>query len=425
MGGLPSMENKVTIPSCRDWLGSSVLSQSADAYVGYLQHQRYGAATVRAYLHSVEHFAHWLTRQRLCLGSIDELLVRRFITKHLPTCGCKEPCQRSVTSVRPALVHLLHVLREEDGIAEPRWPSPKPIALELERFDAHLDATCGLAFATRVSRRMWVGKFLRERFGAGPIQFERLKPSDIADFMIRPGDHYKPGTHRAIACALHSYLRFRALSTGDPVELLTAAIPRTAQWRLAALPSHLTPEEVTRFLDAFDRHSAGGKRDYAMARCFLDMGLRAGEVAAIQLDDLDWREGTLAIGHSKSRRVDVLPLPVPTGNAIVQYLRHGRPPSTSRALFLRHRAPFNTPITTELARGAVRRAYVRCGLADRYTGTHVLRRTAAVRMRCAGATLKEIADVLRHRSLDTTTIYSKVDVPTLSAVAAPWPGAQL
>jgi integrase/recombinase XerD len=148
-------------------------------------------------------------------------------------------------------------------------------------------------------------------------------------------------------------------------------------------------------------------------------------VAAIQLDDLDWREGTLAIGRSKSRRIDVLPLPVPTGNAIVRYLRHGRPPSTSRALFLRHRAPFNTPITTELARGAVRRAYARCGLADRYTGTHVLRRTAAVRMRCAGATLKEIADVLRHRSLDTTTIYSKVDVPTLSAVAAPWPGAQL
>ena len=347
------------------------------------------------------------------------------MTEHLPTCRCKEPCQRKATSVRPALVHLLNVLRDTNRVTEPQRSSPKPIHLELDRFDAHLDATCGLAFATRVSRRMWVGKFLRERFGAGPIQVERLKPRDIADFIIRSGNHYKPGTYRAIACALHSYLRFRALSTGDQVELLMAAIPRTAQWRLAALPSHLTPEEVTRFLDAFDRHSAGGKRDFAMARCFLDLGLRACEVAAIQLDDLDWREGTLTIGRSKSRRIDVLPLPVPTGNAIVQYLRHGRPPSTSRALFLRHRAPFNTPITTELARGAVRRAYGRCGLADRYTGTHVLRRTAAVRMRCAGATLKEIADVLRHRSLDTTTIYSKVDVPTLSAVAAPWPGAQL
>ena len=270
---------------------------------------------------------------------------------------------------------------------------------------------------------MWVGKLLLEQFGSSPIQVERLRPTDITDFMIRPANHYKPGTTRAVGCALRSYLRFRALGSGDQIEPMVAAIPRTAQWQLAALPSHLTPEEVTRFLDAFDRRSASGKRDYAMARCFLDMALRASEVAAIQLDDLNWREGTLAIGRGKSRRTDVLPLPVATGNAIVQYLRHGRSPSTSRALFLRHRAPFTAPITTELVRGAVRRAYARCGLADRYTGTHVLRRTAAVRMRCAGASLKEIADVLRHRSLDTTTIYSKVDLPTLSAVAAPWPGA--
>ena len=329
-----------------------------------------------------------------------------------------------MTSVRPALVHLLHVLREEDRVAEPRRPAPQAIHEELERFDAHLDDTCGLALATRISRRMWVRKFLHERFGSSPIAVERLKPVDIADFMVRPANHYKPGTERALACALRSYLRFRALSSGDHIEPLLAAIPRIAQWRLAALPSHLTPEEVTRFLDAFNRHSAGGKRDYAMARCLLDIGLRASDVAAIRLDDLNWHEGTLVIGRGKSRRADVLPLPVPTGNAIVQYLRRGRPSSTSRALFLRHRAPFNAPITTELVRGAVRRAYARCGLADRYTGTHVLRHTAAVRMRYAGVSLKEIADVLRHRSLDTTTIYSKVDLPTLSAVAAPWPGGQ-
>ena len=105
-----------------------------------------------------------------------------------------------------------------------------------------------------------------------------------------------------------------------------------------------------------------------------------------------------------------------------QKKRCARPPSTSRALFVRHRAPFNTPITVELVRGAIRRAFGRCGLGDRYTGTHVLRHTAAVRMRCSGASLKEVADVLRHRSLDTTMIYSKVDLPRLATVAAPWPG---
>lgn len=160
-----------------------------------------------------------------------------------------------------------------------------------------------------------------------------------------------------------------------------------------------------------------------MAHCMLDMGLRAGEVAAIQLDDLNWRDGTLTIRHGKSRQAEVLPIPAQAGRAIVQYVRGARPPSTTRALFVRHRAPFSLPITRRFVCGAIGRAFGRCGLTH-FKGTHVLRHTAAVRMRYAGASLKEIADVLRHRSLDTTMIYSKVDLPTLATVAAPWPGGQ-
>jgi integrase len=272
---------------------------------------------------------------------------------------------------------------------------------------------------------MWVGKFLVDRFGSTPVDLDRIKPGDIVGFMVRPTNRYRPGTAQVLGCALRSYLRFRALSCGDRVEALVAAVPRIAQWRLATVPKHLTPDEVGRFLDVFDRHSVSGQRAYAMARCMLDMGLRAGEVAAMQLDDLNWREGTLIIGRGKSRRADVLPLPVPTGKAIMQYLRGARPASANRALFVRHRAPLDAPITAEFVRGAIRRVFARCGLAGRYTGTHVLRHTAAMRMRCAGASLKEIADVLRHRSLDTTTIYSKVDLPMLATVAAPWPGGRL
>src|SRR3974390_1154054 len=151
------------------------------------------------------------------------------------------------------------------------------------------------------------------------------------------------------------------------------------------------------------------------------MACGAGEVAAIQLDDLNWRDGTLTIRRGKSRREDVLPLPVVTGRAIVEYVQ-ARPQSQNRASFPRPQAPFDAPIAAEFVRGAVRRALARCGLGDRFTGSHVLRHTAAMRMRCGGASLKEIADVLRHRSLDTTTIYSKVDLPRLTAVAMPWPG---
>jgi integrase/recombinase XerD len=409
------------IPAYRDGLRASVLRHSADAYVGYLKHHQYCPATIRAYLHSIEHFACWVSRLHIPLSSIDESLTRRFVTKHLSVCRCPSPCQCSINSVRPALTHLLHVLREEGDLSGPR-SFPPLVQAELERFDIHLDSVCGVAPNTRVSRRQWVGKFLTDQFGSAPVDIRRIDSSVIVEFIVRPTSHYRTGTLGVLGSALRSYLRFRAVSCGDKVEALLAAVPTVAKWRLDTVPKHLTTDEVAGLLGAIDQHNPIGRRDYAMTRCLLDMGLRVSEVAAIQLEDLNWREGTLTITHGKSRRSDVLPLLATTGKAIVQYLRGARPPSTSRALFVRHHAPFNTPITVELVRGAIRRAFGRCGLGDRYTGTHVLRHTAAVRMRCAGASLKEIADVLRHRSLDTTMIYSKVDLPRLATVAAPWPG---
>ena len=327
-----------------------------------------------------------------------------------------------MTGVRPALGHLLHVLRQEGRIAPPPSLFPLGIHDELERFDAHLDDVCGLTPATRISRRMWVAKFLVDQFGSGAVDIDRLTPADIVNFMARPTNRYRPGTMRVLGGALRSYLRFRSLTYEDRIDPLLAAVPTVAQWRLATLPKHLTAAEVELFFKAFDRQTVSGKRGYAMARCLLDMALRAGEVAAIQLDDLNWHEGTLTVSPGKSRRVDVLPLPTVTGRAIVEYLRRARPQSTNRTLFLRHQAPFDVPINAEFVRGAIRRALTRCGLGDRFTGTHVLRHTAAMRMRCGGATLKQVADVLRHRSLDTATIYTKVDLPRLTAVAMPWPG---
>lgn len=146
-------------------------------------------------------------------------------------------------------------------------------------------------------------------------------------------------------------------------------------------------------------------------------------MAHLQLDDVDWRTGTLHI-HGKGRRVDVLPLPGLTGQAIADYLRHGRPSTTRRELFVRHRPPANTAADLDIVRNAIRYAAQRCGLQARIRGTHILRRTAACRMVQAGTPFKEIADLLRHRSLDTTTIYAKVDLPALRRVALPWPGSR-
>jgi len=406
----------------RGWLGDSVLQPSADAYVTYLQRHGYAAASVSAYLRSVDHLAHWLRERRIPLCRLDERLVQRFVGEHLPGCACPGRVQRTPHQVRAALRHLLRILRVDGHIAAIHERLPIPIQHELARFDAHLASACGLASATRRSRLRGVRAFLGDRFRAAPIRLDAISAAAVIAFIVRPSEDPKPGRVRERRAALRSYFRFRAVTCGDRVDRLVAAIPRVAQWRLATLPAHLTPDELRRFLDAFDRQRPGGRRGYAMARCMVDLGLRAGEVAALTLEDLDWANGTLTIRRSKSRRADVLPLPVATGHAIVEYVRRGRPHATSRSLFVRHHAPVDAPFTPACVRSAIRLAYARCGLAQRYTGTHVLRHTAATRMRYAGASLKDIADVLRHRSLDTTMIYTKVDYPRLAAVAAPWPG---
>jgi site-specific recombinase XerD len=271
------------------------------------------------------------------------------------------------------------------------------------------------------NRLHYVRAFLENRFGRRPIELTRLKPKDIQQFVSHHSDEGHLGAVKVICSSLRSYLRFRTLG-GERTETLIAAVPTVAQWRLASVPKALAQTEVQQFLSVFDCAVAKGQRDYAMARCLVDLGLRAKEVARIQLEDFNWHEGTLQIKGTKGRRADLLPLPVETGRAIVQYLRNGRPNCASRALFVRQRAPLDAPISPDIVRWAMRCAYVRARLPKPWPGTHALRHSTACRLLQAGASLKEIADLLRHRSLNTTTIYTKVDLNRLSHVALPWPG---
>jgi integrase len=152
------------------------------------------------------------------------------------------------------------------------------------------------------------------------------------------------------------------------------------------------------------------------------MGLRAGEIANLSIDDIDWREGTVTLKGTKSRRQDILPLPMATGQALADYLQHERPATPSRAIFVRRRDSRDVPITTAAVQKVIQRACRRAGLPD--SGSHVMRHTLACRLVENGSSLKEVADVLRHRSLETTRIYAKLDTPNLAGVALPWPGSE-
>jgi integrase/recombinase XerD len=406
----------------RNSVRSTVLGPIVETYVEYLNHHGFAACTVSNYLPCVAHFAFWLGKKRIELRSIDEALVQRFIHTHLSRCHCPSPCPRTPANIRGALRHLVRMLAAESLVASRASAIPEAVREELEHFENYLTDICGLAPATCLYRLRYVREFLVGQFAAGPIELAKLSVDDIRRFVTARATSTKPRTVGIIGHCLRSYFRFRRLQ-GDTVDTLVAAIPRVAHWRLAGVPDSLTDTEVERFLNAFDRTAATGRRDYAIARCLADLGLRASEVAYIKLDDLNWRAGTLRLSKAKAKRSSILPLPVETGRAIAEYLRFARPKTDSRALFVRHRAPRDEPVGPSLVRNAVRCAYTRCGLSQRFTGTHVLRHTTASRLLKAGASLKDVADLLRHRSLNTTTIYAKVDLPRLGAVAMPWPGS--
>ena len=296
-----------------------------------------------------------------------------------------------------------------------------PIADELRRYDDHLRDVRGLAASTRRDRCRIVAQLLLKKFAGGVINMGKLRPVDVRRFIARRlEDSHSHSVASQLASALRSYLRYRTIC-GDSVAGVIAVISSPVQWKLASLPRALKPDEVQRLLGALP-NGRWPRRGYAIVRCALDMGLRAGEIANLLIGDIDWREGTVTLKGTKSRRQDILPLPMATGQALADYLQHERPATPSPAIFVRRRDSRDIPITTDAVQKVIRRACRRVGLPD--CGSHVLRHTLACRLVESGGSLKEVADVLRHRSLETTRIYAKLDTPNLTGVALPWPGSE-
>jgi integrase/recombinase XerD len=352
------------------------------------------------------------------MGDINEALIERFLEHHLPRCRCVQPCVRQRPELHHALTTLLQWLQQERLVVSV-VPRRSSLEEELDQFERYLGGVCGQTATTRYSCVRMVRHFLSSRFAEQPINLARVTPEYVRSFIEQHAGNWQPISLRSVGVALRSYFRFKALG-GAVVEPLVAAIPQVPRWRLASLPKTLTPSEIERLLGAIDRTGPKGLRDYAMARCLVDLRLRPIELTRLRLEDVDWRAGTLAI-RGKGRRVDRLPLPKPLGAALAQYLRHARPRNATRALFVRWRAPRG-----ELTSGAIYEALhstaVQSGLAKRFTGLRLFRHTLACRLLERGASLKAIADVLRHRSLNTTPIYAKVDLAALKRVALPWPG---
>lgn len=404
-------------------LRASVLGTALDDLAAHLHGRRYSPYIIQKYSRAAAHFAYWLEHEGIAISTLNGGTVRRFLDEHLSRCRCPVPSGGGVLHVRPALDHLLWLLARQHIPQKPRAAVvDEPQDAILERFEAHLRQTCGVAPSTCQSYMRQARAFLRGRFGAGSIDLTRLSPADLTNYVTARAGRVKPGTAKELVNALRSFVRCLGLH-GLCDARLVQAVPTVPHWKLSHLPKALTDEQVRVLLGSFDRETALGLRGYAMALCLVRLGLRACEVARLCLDDIDWRPGTVRI-TGKRGRVRLLPLPPDVGRAIVAYLRRARVPTADRHLFVRHRIPVGEPLESQSVQATIRTAWKRAGVAVPSKGTHALRHTLATRLLRSGATLKEIADVLGHRSIDTTAVYAKLDLDRLAEVALPWPAVR-
>ena len=357
----------------------------------------------------------WLLRRKQRLWWLNEEKVEQFLAQ----LRNKHPA--GYRGARSGLRLLLGFLRDVDVVA----PKSKPIASSpsqrlADRYRAYLKEERGLDRATIYNYSRHIDQFLTENFGTGSVELRALGTSQITAFIRRHAPRGGRGLAAQMLTGLRSFFRFarlRGLTTLD----LAAVVPAVPSWEISGPPKHLPAKAVQRVLAACERSTVRGKRDYAILLLLARLGLRAGEIVALQLEDIDWATGQLAVRSKKGDGWARLPLPIDVGRALARYLKV-RPASPYRNVFVRGYAPYSPFVASGPVSALVRKAIERANVKSARTGAHVFRHSLATEMLRRGASLDEIGRVLRHRDPNSTAIYAKVDLGALRELALPWPG---
>jgi site-specific recombinase XerD len=414
MIGEASMSTAVffSFPGTRRRMYAGPLGPHVDEFIAWLQQQYYTQHSIRCKIRVIADFSRWLGRRRLGADAAVAERVQHFLEHRERTSCCMMGDSAALRQMTDMLLRKKITQRSA------------PVFSERERaeqaFRIHLLQDQGLRPSTPVCYLRHVSRFLQGRFGDGPVRFDELVSADVVRFIRRDtlGQSYSRAQQTLTSIgAFLRYLRLRGLITVD----LAAGVPKAAQWSLAKLPSFLRPSQVTRVLSLCERRSGVGRRNYAMLLLLARLGLRAGEVAALTLDQIDWQHGVLTL-RGKGGQWTQMPLPQDVGQAIVDYLEHGRPISSDRRLFICVHAPRRGLRSATSISVIASRALSRARVHHRGNGAHIFRHALATEMLRQGASLAEIGRLLRHRHPDTTRIYAKVDLTALRELTMPWPG---
>lgn len=399
------------IKALRDGPGGAFL----EGFAKELFQERYAEITARRHLRAAEHFLYWANQEGVLISSLTEKFLEPF-DRHLDQCQCPRFGHSHrldlLNGVRLFFKHLRDTGAPIGPVVEPLEQNP----VLFTEFCQWMHQQRGTNDLTLYNYGLFIRDLLK-RFGEDPARFDA---HSLRQFVL--GKSQQGGWAAAKKCttALRMFLRF-LIAEGKCAVGLDAAIPTLAHWRLSSLPRYVQPEEVGRIISSCNLNSPVGRRDRAILLLLARMGLRAGDIVKLHLGDINWERAWLCVS-GKGRRQVRLPLTQEVGDAIVDYLQNGRPQTDTDILFIRSRAPFrafrNHCAISVIVKQAMRRANVTC----RSRGAaHVLRHSAASAMLRQGASLQEIAAVLRHRSTETTEIYAKVDVTALRKIAQPWP----
>ena len=392
--------------------GPGPLARFADGFRRELLEVGHPPAAVKHHLVLMGQLNHWLAAEDRDVGELTSEVAEQFLATR------RARGQRRVPT-SAGLVPLVDYLKKRGAVADEQPKPPTAREVLLAGYHDHLVHDRGLAPNTVVRYERFARRFLAQRAVRTGVEVgtENLASPEISAFLLEAGSRLVVESAKREAADLRSLLRFLYVRGVLETDLGTA-MPPVATWRGTALPLSMRAAQVAALLDSCDRCTASGRRDYAVLALLARLGLRSGEVAALELGDLDWRAGEVAV-RGKARRQDRLPLPVEVGEALADYLRHSRPRSAHRQVILTVYAPFR-PIRPCSITNIVYRACRRAGLAP--VGGHRLRHALATEMLRRGGNLKEIAQVLRHSDLATTSGYAKVDRIALRAVARAWPG---